>query len=134
MNWLKVAAVLIGALIAFLIVGEVVHIILALLGYVLIAALVAGGGYVAYKVLSSRRGREVRSRRRERALDEEHQRGEDRHEDLRQQGFTPYGPQGSPSQPQGAYPPQQGSPPPPPRPARPNVEEELNRLRREMGS
>ena len=60
MNWLKVAAVLIGALIAFLIVGEVAHIILSLLGYVLVAALVAGGGYVAYKVVTSRHGRELR--------------------------------------------------------------------------
>jgi hypothetical protein len=106
MNWLKVAAVLIGALIAFLIVGEVVHIILSLLGYVLIAALVAGGGYVAYKVVTSRNGRQIRDRSRRRRQDHELR------DDYRQADYPP---------------------PPPPQPARSNVDDELNRIRREMG-
>jgi hypothetical protein len=105
MNWLKVAAVLIGALIAFLIVGEVVHIILSLLGYVLIAALVAGGGYVAYKVVTSRHGRELRDRSRGGRRQDHELR-----DDYRQADY-----------------------PPPPRPARPNVDDELDRIRREMG-
>jgi uncharacterized membrane protein YebE (DUF533 family) len=107
MNWLKVAAVAIGALIAFLIVGEVVHVILALLGYVLIAALIAGGGYVAYKVVTSSRRREVkdRDRGRDRKLPDDHQGGNYRQADHPQL----------------------------PSPSRPDVDDELNRLRRDMG-
>jgi hypothetical protein len=105
MNWLKVAAVVIGALIAFLIVGEVVHVILALLGYVLIAALIAGGGYVAYKVVTSSHRREVKNRDRERKLPDDHQGGNYRQADHPQL----------------------------PSPSRPNVDDELNRLRRDMG-
>jgi hypothetical protein len=107
MNWLKVVAVVIGALIAFLIVGEVVHVILALLGYVLIAALVAGGGYVAYKVVTSRRGRELRDRSRGGGRRQDHE----LRDEYRQADYAP----------------------PPPRPARPNVDDELDRMRREMG-
>lgn len=109
MNWLKVAAIAIGALIAFLIVGSVVGFILHVLSYVVIAALVAGGGYVVYKIATSGRGREVRDRHRDRELRDDYRR-----DDLRQQDYTP--------------------PPPPPPPARPNVDDELNRLRREMGN
>jgi hypothetical protein len=98
MNWLKVAAVVIGALIAFLIVGEVVHVILALLGYVLIAALVAGGGYVAYRVVTSSRRREVKDQNRDREL------RDDRRSDYGQAGYS-----------------------------RPNVDDDLDRLRRDMG-
>jgi hypothetical protein len=101
MNWLKVAAVVIGALIAFLIVGEVVHVVLALLGYVLIAALVAGGGYVAYKVVTSSRRREVKDHYRDRELRDDHHRQAD-------------------------YPPRPAS-------SRPDVDDELKRLRRDMG-
>jgi hypothetical protein len=103
MNWLKVAAVVIGALIAFLIVGEVVHVILALLGYVLIAALVAGGGYITYKVVTSSHRREVKDRNRGR--------GRELHEDHYRQADYP----------------------PPPASSRPDVDDELNRLRRDMG-
>jgi uncharacterized membrane protein YebE (DUF533 family) len=114
MNWLKIAAVAIGALIAFLIVGEVVHIILALLGYVLIAALVAGGGYIAYKVVTSGHRQRVKDRDRERELraeSREADRRDSRRDDLRQQDYAPA-----------------------PRPASRDVDDELNRLRREMGS
>lgn len=116
MNWLKVAAIAIGALIAFLIVGSVVGFILHVLSYVVIAALVAGGGYVVYKIATSGRGREVRDRHRDRELRDDYRRDDhrDRRDDLRQEDYAP--------------------PPPPPRPARPNVDDELNRLRREMGN
>jgi hypothetical protein len=107
MTWLKVAAVMIGALIAFLIVGEVVGIILHLLGYVLIAALVAGGGYVAYKVVTSSHRREVkeRHRERERKLPDDQRGGDYRQADYPQL----------------------------PSPSRPSVDDELNRMRRDMG-
>jgi hypothetical protein len=110
MNWLKVAAVAIGALIAFLVVGSVIHLIMTVLGYVLVAALVAGGGYVVYKIATSGRGREVRSRGRRRAI------RDDYHDDLRDNSQdTGY------------------APPPPPRPAGGNVDDDLARLKREMG-
>ena len=110
MNWLKIAAVAIGALIAFLIVGSVVGFILHVLSYVVIAALVAGGGYVVYKIATNRHGREVRDKRRRREIRDDH------HDDLRDNlGDTGY------------------APPPPPRPAAGNVDDDLARLKREMG-
>jgi hypothetical protein len=87
------------------------------LSYVVIAALVAGGGYVAYKIATSGRGRQVQDRHRDRELRDDYRRADrrdDRHDDLRQQDYAP--------------------PPPPPQPSRPNVDDELNRLRREMGN
>ena len=108
MNWLKIAAVAIGALLAFFIVSSVVGVILGLVGKIVILALVAGGGYVAYKVIKSGRGRPVKDRDRGREI-----RDDFRHDDLRQEGYTP---------------------PPPPPPSRPDVDDELNRLRREMGN
>jgi hypothetical protein len=109
MNWLKVAAVAIGALLVFLVVGSVVHLIMTLLGYLLVAALVAGGGYVAYKIVTSggrrelRRGRGRRSERRQ----------------VRQDYAEPD--------------PGFGVPPTEPRPAAGNVDDDLTRLKREMG-
>jgi hypothetical protein len=111
MNWLKIAAVAIGALLAFIIVGSVVGFILHVLSYVVIAALVAGGGYVVYKIATSGRGREVRDRRRDRELRDDYQRDDRPRDDYRQAGYTP-----------------------PPTPPRANVDDELNRLKREMGN
>ena len=64
MNLAKVAAVIIGAIVVFLVLGFVVHLVTAILGTVLFLAVIAGGGYVAYKVVggSSRRRRELRRR------------------------------------------------------------------------
>jgi hypothetical protein len=114
MNWLKIAAVAIGALLAFFIVGSVIHIITAILGWVVILALIGGGGYVVYKVVSAGKGREVRTRRRDRELRNDYRRDDHRRDDLRQEDYIP--------------------PPSPPRASRPNVDDELNRLKREMGS
>jgi len=108
MNWLKVVAVIIGALIAFYIVGSVIHIITALFGVIVILAVLGGAGYVAYKIASSRRGRELRDRSRGGGRRQDHE--------LRDEYRQP------------DYP-----PPPPPRPARPNVDDELDRMKREMG-
>jgi hypothetical protein len=108
MNWLKIAAVIIGALIAFYIIGSVIHIITALLGVIVVLAVLGAGGYVAYKVVTSRRGRELRDRSRG---------GGRRRQDLELRDDYR----------------QADSPPPPPQPARPNVDDELDRMRREMG-
>jgi hypothetical protein len=55
MNWFKVAAVGVGIIIAFLIVGSVVHFILGAITTILIAAAVVGGIAVAIKVARSRK-------------------------------------------------------------------------------
>jgi hypothetical protein len=67
MSWLKIAAIAGGVIIAFLIVGSVVHFILAAISTIVIAALVVGGIAIAIKMARSRRqvsgkrtGREVR--------------------------------------------------------------------------
>jgi hypothetical protein len=110
MNWLKIAAVAVGALIAFLVVGSVIHLIMTVLGYVLVAALVAGGGYIVYKIATNRGGREVRGKRRRREIRDDHH--DDLRDNLRDAGYAP---------------------PPPPRPAGGNVDDDLARLKREMG-
>ena len=110
MNWLKVAAVAIGALLVFLVIGSAVHLIMTVLGYVLILALVAGGGYVAYKVVSSGKRRELRR-----------DRHDDRNESRRvRRDYTE---------------PDPGYTPPPalPQKSASNVDDELDRLKREMG-
>lgn len=60
MNLLKVAAVVVGAIIVFAVLGKVVSVLMGLLSTLVFVALVAGGGYVAYKVLGGGRRREIR--------------------------------------------------------------------------
>ena len=55
MRWFKVAAVAIGVLIAFLVMGTVIHAILGFVIDVIIAAAVVGGIVVAVKVARSRK-------------------------------------------------------------------------------
>jgi hypothetical protein len=55
MRWFKIAAILGGIIIAFLIVGSVVHFILAAIVTIVIAALVAGGVAIAVKMARSRK-------------------------------------------------------------------------------
>jgi hypothetical protein len=54
MSWLKIAAIVGGVIIAFFIVGSVVHFIMAAVTTIVIAALVVGGIAVAIKVARSR--------------------------------------------------------------------------------
>ncbi len=55
MRWFKIAAVGVGILIAFLVLGSVVHAILSIAIDVVIAAAVVGAIVVAVKVAQSRR-------------------------------------------------------------------------------
>jgi hypothetical protein len=66
MNWLKVGAIVVGGIIVFFVLDSVVHVLLGLLTAIAFVAIVAGGGYVAYKIMGSRRRREVRDRSQER--------------------------------------------------------------------
>jgi hypothetical protein len=63
MNWLKVGAVVIGGIIVFFVLDSVVHLLLGLLTAIAFVAIVAGGGYVVYKIMGARRRREVRAKR-----------------------------------------------------------------------
>jgi hypothetical protein len=61
MNWLKVGAVVIGGIVVFFVLNSVVHLLLGLLTAIAFVAIVAGGGYVAYKIMGARRRRQVRA-------------------------------------------------------------------------
>jgi hypothetical protein len=66
MKWFKIAAIAGGIIIAFLIVGSVVHFILAAVTTIVIAALVVGGIAVAIKM--ARSGKQVSRKREEREV------------------------------------------------------------------
>ena len=103
MNWLKVGAVVIGGIVVFFVLNSVVHLLLGLLTAIAFVAIVAGGGYVAYKIAGARRRRQVKSNPEERRVPRE--------PESRSIAVPPVTPQ----------------------PARHDVEDELSRLKREMG-
>jgi len=115
MRWFKVAAIAVGILVAFLIVGSVVGAILHLVIDVVIAAAVVGAIVVAVKVARSRR--QVSGKKAEREV---------RERDY-EQPSRPL--PRSDVEPVSTY-----SPPQPSRPAAADVDDELARLKREMGS
>jgi len=106
MNWLKVGAVVVGGIIVFFVVDSLVHVILGLLSAIVFVAIVAGGGYVAYKLLGARRRRQVRDRPEQRQ----------RPRQVEERSVV-------------ARPPTTPSP----QPAHHDVEDELARMKREMG-
>jgi len=115
MRWFKIAAIAGGLIIAFLIVGSVVHFILAAITTIVIAALVVGGVAVAIKM--ARSGKQVSRKREEREV-----RDQDSHQPLPRADVEPY---------TTSVPVQQ------PRQSTPNaqdIDDELARLKREMGS
>jgi hypothetical protein len=114
MNWFKIAAIAGGVIIAFLIVGSVVHFILAAISTIVIAALVVGGIAVAIKMARSRR--QVGRKRAEREV-----RDPDPYQPLPRADVQPY----STSVP--AQQPHRSAPNPS------DVDDELARLKREMG-
>ncbi|MGH3278103.1 MAG: hypothetical protein ACRDNW_03090 [Trebonia sp.] len=60
MNPLKIAAVVVGGIILFIVLGKVVSIVMGLLTALFFVAIVAGGGYLAYKLIGGSRRREIR--------------------------------------------------------------------------
>jgi hypothetical protein len=112
MRWFKIAGIAAGILIAFLIVGSVVGFILHVVTYLVIAALVVGGIAVAIKM--ARSGKQVSKKRAEREVREpEHSKRLPR-ADV-EPVSTPY-----PSQ--------------PPRQNTQDIDDELARMKREMGA
>jgi hypothetical protein len=111
MNWLKVGAVVIGGIIVFFVVDSLVHLFLGLLTAIVFVAIVAGGGYVAFKIAGARRRRQVRHRGEEPRVQRE-----------REQRTI-------------AVPPAIRQPAAPSQPTtqRHDVEDELARMKREMG-
>jgi len=118
MRWFKVAAIGVGILIAFLIVGSVIGAILHLVIDVVIAAAVVGAIVVAVKVARSRR--QVSGSKAEREV----------REPDREQYSRPL-PRADVESVPTSYPVQ---PSRPARPAAADVDDELARLKREMGS
>lgn len=60
MNAVKVGAAVVAAIVLFIVLGKVVSFVIGLLGALFFIALVAGGGYVAYKLVGGSRRREIR--------------------------------------------------------------------------
>ncbi len=60
MNWAKVGAVVIGGIVVFFLVDTVIHLLWGLIVALVFVAIVGGGGYVAYKLVSGSRRRELR--------------------------------------------------------------------------
>ncbi len=112
MRWFKLAAIGVGILIAFLVVGSVIGFIIGAVTKLVLAALVVGAIAVAIKVASSRR--QVSSKKAEREVRE------------------PDHPQYSRPLPRADVEPV-STPYPPSRPAAQDVDDELARLKREMG-
>jgi hypothetical protein len=115
MSWFKIAAIAGGILIAFLVVGSVIGFVIHAVTTLVIAALVVGAVVVAIKV--ARSGKQVSGKRDEREVGEP-----ESHRPLPRADVEPYST---------SVPTQQ------PRQSMPNtadIDEELARLKREMGA
>ncbi len=115
MSWFKIAAIAGGIIIAFLVVGSVVHFILAAVTTIVIAALVVGGIAVAIKM--ARSGKQVSRKRAEREV-----RDHDSYQPLPRADVEPYSTPTPTQQPRRAA------------PSAADIDDELARLKREMGS
>jgi predicted lipid-binding transport protein (Tim44 family) len=113
MRGFKIAAIAIGAIIVFLLVGTVVHVIISALIGLAVAALVVGGIYVAIKV--ARSNKQVSSKPRDSEIRDHHSRSSALPRADMEQYSTP-------------------APRPAARPSAADVDDELARLKREMGS
>jgi len=113
MGWLKLAAIAAGLLIAFLVVGSVIGFIIHAVTTLVIVGLVVGVVAVAIKV--ARSGRQVEGKRAER--------------EVREPDYTEY----SRPLPRSDVEPVATPYPPPQRQGTQDVDDELARLKREMG-
>jgi hypothetical protein len=121
MRWFKVAAIAVGILIAFLVVSAVISTALHILEFVAIAALVVGGVAVAIKV--ARSGKQVSRKKAER--------------EVREPDYSRPLPRGDVEPVVTSYSNPQASKPQNAQPPRPNpqdIDEELARMKREMGA
>jgi hypothetical protein len=122
MGWLKFAAIAGGIIIAFLIVGSVVHFILAAISTIVIAALVVGGIAVAVKMMRS--GKQISRKRAEREV-----RDHDTHQPLPRADVETYSaPSSNDWQAQQPQQPRQAAP------SSHDIDDELAKLKREMGN
>jgi hypothetical protein len=121
MSWLKIAAIGVGILIAFLVVGSVIGFVIHAVTSLVIAALVVGGVVVAIKV--ARSGRQVSGKKAEREV-----RDRDYEQYSRPLPRADVEPVSTP------YPPQPSRPGMPASPPTQDIDDELARLKREMGS
>jgi hypothetical protein len=115
MSWFKLAAIAGGILIAFLVIGSVIGFVIHAVMTLVIAALVVGGVVVAIKV--ARSGKQVSRKREEREVSDH-----DTYQPLPRADVEPYS---------------TSVPAPQPRQRTPNpqdIDDELARLKREMGS
>jgi hypothetical protein len=115
MSWFKIAAIVGGIIIAFLIVGQVVHFLMAAVTTLVIAALVVGGVAVAIKM--ARSGKQVSGKQAEREV-----RDHDTHQPLPRADVEPYSTSVPAQQPRRSAPNPQ------------DIDDELARLKREMGN
>ena len=113
MSWLKIAAIVGGIIIAFLVVGSVVHFIMAAITTIVIAALVVGGVAVAIKM--ARSGKKISGKRAEREV-----RDHDTYQALPRADVEPYSASVPTQQPRRAA------------PSAADIDDELARLKREM--
>lgn len=107
MRWTKVALVVAGGLVVFFVVNSLVHLVLGLLTTLAFVAIVAGGAYVAMKIAAAKR-REVPRGRKDRT---DHQVAD---EPARHVVLSP--------------------PPATPSSRKADVDDEIARLKREMGA
>jgi len=115
MSWFKIAAIAGGLIIAFLVIGSVVHFIMAAVTTIVIAALVVGGIAVAIKM--ARSGKQVSGKQAEREV-----RDQDAYQPLPRADVEPYSTSVPAQQPRRAAPNPQ------------DIDDELARLKREMGN
>jgi len=115
MSWLKLAAIAGGILIAFLLVGSVIGFVIHAVTTLVIAALVVGAVVVAIKV--ARSGKQVSGKKAEREV-----RDQDTYQPLPRADVEPYSTSVPAQQPRRTA----------PNPA--DIDDELARLKREMGN
>jgi hypothetical protein len=114
MSWLKLAAIAGGILIAFLVVGSVIGFVVHAVTTLVIAALVVGGIVIAIKV--ARSGKQVSGKKAEREVPEP-----DSYRPLPRADVETYSTSAPAQQPR-------------PMPNSQDIDDELARLKREMGS